>query len=541
MSDTAIQQETGADKVFVRRSSGLTRQVSAWDALMFAAMGPGLTVNLIYLMWTAYLYPGIHYPASIITILLMFPISALYWLFSVAMPRSGGEYVYVTRTVHPAIGLMCSFLITITIASAVGFCTDWAVTYGIGDGFAALGIATGSSWATGVGDFLWTQWGRMIVGTALEIIMFYVWLRGTKWVMKMSWSVVVITLGMLVLMAVVVIAGGGKEGFITSWNATSGTNYNDIVNFASNQGYVIGFTMLATIMGGLTYVSFNTLGATFSANIAGEVRGVQKSQMIALFGALTVEMVVWYVGVQIVYSAIGGEFNSALNNILHSSPDAYPAILGGREPFITLMLGFFTSNPVILIGFGLVMAYTIWMIGLGLGFAMLRNVFAWSFDRIIPAKFAELDRRYRSPWLTVITYSVVGEIFLIGYIWTPQYMSFAGFFIIAWFIAWIFLGVAGIMFPYRHKELYESAPPLVKSKFLGVPVIVILGAATLAISLAIEVFMFIPFIQGLNDWRGLITVGIFIVLPFIIYYISKAYHAKSAVPLEMQFASIPPE
>jgi len=40
---------------------------------------------------------------------IVIPLSLVFAMFAAAMPRSGGDYVYVSRTLHPAFGMMSSF------------------------------------------------------------------------------------------------------------------------------------------------------------------------------------------------------------------------------------------------------------------------------------------------------------------------------------------------------------------------------------------------------------------------------------------------
>jgi amino acid transporter len=528
-----------APEVFIRRSSGLTRQVSAWDALMFCCLGPGLTLPFIYAMWTPWLFPGSHYAWANLFALLMLPVIALYFLFSIAMPRSGGEYIYVTRTLTPVLGLITSFIVAIVMVTSVAVPTDWGITYGLADGFLGAGIQ--NSWATSIGEALWSPGWRFILGTISIAFGAFLWMLGTKWIMRLSWTVVGITGIVTVLAAIVILGGGGTQGFINSWNALSGTNYNDILALAANKGFVVNFTVFGTVAAGFSYVALNTIGSTFSANIAGEIRGVQRSQLIALFGSVAVLIVFWIILSIEIYGSIGGEFMNAMSTLAHGAPDAYPAIMGGHEPFITIMFGFLTNNAVFLIFFGFLMYITIWTAGTALGFAVIRNIFAWSFDRIIPAKFAELDRRFKSPWLTIVVFWAVAELILVAQVFFPQAMFWSSVNIMAWFIAWTLVGVAGILFPYRRKQLFESAPGIVKARLGGIPVVTILGVLSVAVSLFVEYIMFQPFFAGTNDPKLLIWVALWVIIPIIIYYVSKAVRARSAVPLGMQFQELPPE
>ncbi|HWL91190.1 MAG TPA: hypothetical protein VNP90_07470, partial [Actinomycetota bacterium] len=71
--------------VFIRQSSGLTRQISPRDALMYSAMNPGLLYALVYIVWAPAFYPGAHMGIGVLFVLLIFPVAALYWYFSVSM------------------------------------------------------------------------------------------------------------------------------------------------------------------------------------------------------------------------------------------------------------------------------------------------------------------------------------------------------------------------------------------------------------------------------------------------------------------------
>ena len=55
-------------------------------------------------------YPGVNvYLNELIAFALIIPLSLVFAMFAAAMPRSGGDYVYVSRTLHPALGMMSSF------------------------------------------------------------------------------------------------------------------------------------------------------------------------------------------------------------------------------------------------------------------------------------------------------------------------------------------------------------------------------------------------------------------------------------------------
>src|SRR5438046_10737266 len=84
---------------FVRRSSGLVRNISARDALILNVMFMAPTAIFVYGIWGAGSYPGINLPG---TALLAIPIGLGVGLFSalysVGRPRSCGDFIGAGRT-----------------------------------------------------------------------------------------------------------------------------------------------------------------------------------------------------------------------------------------------------------------------------------------------------------------------------------------------------------------------------------------------------------------------------------------------------------
>ena len=90
--------------LFVRQSTGLVKSASLWDAAMLnvANMGAGLAV---FIGITPYVRPGaVLWLASLITFLLTLPLVVLYTYFIVRIPRTGGDYVWITRRLHGGLG-----------------------------------------------------------------------------------------------------------------------------------------------------------------------------------------------------------------------------------------------------------------------------------------------------------------------------------------------------------------------------------------------------------------------------------------------------
>ena len=530
--------------VFIRQSSGLTRQVSARDALMYSAMNPGLLYALVYVVWAPAFFPGTHMGIGVLFVLLIFPIAGLYWYFSVSMPRSGGEYIYISRTLHPAAGLFASFVISITALSWTGQLQDWWIRWGLADPIRAVGISRDSQGWIDFANFLDQPLVRFLIGTAALVLTGWLFLKGAKAMMKVSyWAVGFAWLAVAILALVLVVSG--QDGFRDRFNQLSGAEYDAILEAGREAGAVFGVLLIPLIYASITYINLNTLGQTFSANLAGEIRGVARSQALALFGSLAMQMAIWFALYMLVYGNVGTNFMHSLDAIWANDPASLPPTLvhehTSSEPVPMLLMAFMTANPFLQLLFGLSFIIATWVSLAGLGFAPIRNVFAWSFDRLIPTRFSDITTRYRAPFWAIVAVILSAEVFLWLGIYSPAYSSAILYSIAAWFLAWIVLGIAGMVYPYRRKELFEAGPPATQRRIAGIPVISILGFVTLAVSLGTEWAVAQPFIKGEAEATQYVTVLGMALVPIVIYLIAHFYHRSRGIPLSLQFSQVPPE
>lgn len=534
-----VQSVGNIGQIFIRRSSGLTRQVSAIDAMFFCALAPGYLWSFIFITWVPWLYPGASLPLIAFGVLEVFPIAALYWLFSVSMPRSGGEYIYLSRTIHPAVGLVCSFIITYTLLNWVGLLTDWMMKFGIIDFPRAIGLMYNDPNWLNFTNILAGEWSRTVIATVAMLFLCYLLLKGSRWVMRLAYIAAASAGLALVAFAYAVLTGSGD--FAANWTAMTGVDFNSIIPIATSPevGLTLGFSAIATIMGAAVYTGANTAGSTLSANIAGEIRGVQRSQLIALFGSLLICLVVWFCVYSLAYMIAGADWISSLSALFMTGNAAYP--LGNTEAFPTLLAVYLTKSPLVV--FLMSLGFTITAFGTvaTLAFAASRNIFAWAFDRMIPVKFAEIDRHFRAPYLVIALVGFSGWIMAMIDIWAPQFNGYATSSTISWFAGWILLGVAGMIFAYRKKSLFDASPPLVRSRWLGVPVIFWMGLLTVIVCGFIEYSTIYPLFAGKFEPVVFYLIIFMVVFPLIIYFASSSYYKGKGIAVAKQFEEVPPE
>jgi basic amino acid/polyamine antiporter, APA family len=169
----------------------------------------------------------------------------------------------------------------------------------------------------------------------------------------------------------------------------------------------------------------------------------------------------------------------------------------------------------------------------------VRNIFAWSFDRVIPAKFADVTRT-GVPWVSVLFWGAIAylSLYLATYTTIFDYLAYTNF---GWWVAVAIVMFAAAIFPFRKKDLFKSAPSNVTKKIGPVPLITILAAVGIGLSLFVSYATILPSYTGFAvNTTDIVSILLIFVLAFIVYVISYYYHKHKGVPVELIAKELPP-
>jgi amino acid transporter len=524
-------------KIFVRTASGLVRNISPWGALSLAFVMPGI-LNAFYLgMWGAGLYPTAYEPPAVLLVFLLAPVMAVFYLFSVAMPRSGGDYIYVSRTLTPVLGMVTSWTFAIVFWSWAGNVAMLMWLYGPVVDFVARGQMTGNQGLVNLGLLMASPNILFVLSTLSTIAMGVIAWRGLKATTITMYVVWIFsTLGLLAF-AFIFLTMPSLDFFKTNMLKMTGVSYDSVIQLAKSNSWTGQFTILDTMYAGMVYVILNTLGNQAITTCAGEIKQVKKSTFLALFGSLALMVVYWFPQYYIAFQYPGSAFASA---------SAYLDMIGKNpyvvEPVWSYVAAFATNNPWLVTLEAWAFWASDWAIGFGSLFFSTRAVFAWSFDRVFPSFASAVDKR-GNPWGAVLIATIGCEIWTILNVYLPQYIKIVGYSVTIWMVGWVLLGLAAIVFPYRRKAIFQKSPDIVRKKIAGLPVIVYMGILTIIIGGAIAWATFVPALNGLTAFYPFVlTVVSCVVAPVIIFYAYYFYRTKfGKVPMNIQFKEIPPD
>ena len=165
-----IRDDSG---LYVRKATGLVRAAGRWSVLIYNIMFVSIGLMIVFaISLIPAFYPGSNIQLSfLLALIIVLPTSMVFAMLSVAMPRSGGDYVYVSRALGPAWGMMSNWNQTVWWILYGGVPSAFFAYYGLTPLLRSLGVLTNHAGLITWGDRLSTPTGAFLTGTALIVIL----------------------------------------------------------------------------------------------------------------------------------------------------------------------------------------------------------------------------------------------------------------------------------------------------------------------------------------------------------------------------------
>src|SRR5260370_2726832 len=266
MNKAASTVGTSQGGVFLRNATGLLREVSLLDAFIMNTFGMNIAVGAVFLFLQApaFFPQGNMLVAVIIgTLLMAFTLLWVYSTFAAAMPRSGGDYVYVSRALHPFLGWLLGWSQGMwLIFFWIGFNAWFALTFAVPVALSTIGAATGqSSWIDLSINLLasfpvlgiTTQWWVIIIGVLINIGFALLLILGGQGLLRWQNLFFLFAGGSIILAFLLLLFDGGhiQSAWYTFAIQHKGILFNQVIPTAVKNGYVLpggGFNLGATLL-----------------------------------------------------------------------------------------------------------------------------------------------------------------------------------------------------------------------------------------------------------------------------------------------------
>ena len=543
-----------SDMSFARKASGLVRGLSFVDAFGVGFMNQGLTPS----MWVMIsLGLGVYTGGNLIIATLFSALlcgigfSLVWGILGGSMPRSGGEYIYNSRIIHPLIGIAESFGNAFVWIMWIYILAPWTVDPGLTMMFQFLGRPDISETLTSkintpFGPF--AIWFFLIASLVNLIALLFV-VFGLKIFARVQKVIMVLGIaGCLVILLVFTFTS--RDAFITAWNNLA-AQYGSL----DYNGFLATARLTIEEAGDVlpkTWNWFDTLGVMVAGSwlfaysycitfIAGEVKRPDKTIILANLSAILVPATFMLWLAIVLYRTVGFEFLSATAWVDNLGEGLAGYTLPWSPNFVGLAAVINHNWFVVFMMAMSFIVFNLWWVALSY-LAFPRILFAWGMDRMGPKWFADIDYRWASPVKNHILCFVLGEIGILLYTIFQDQMS--GLSVTGLEIVSVFgvTAVAAAIFPFskKAKNIWDASP-YKKWNILGIPVVTIGGLVNL-IYLAILFYFFIvmPDLEGLAI-SSLLFYAVIWAIGVGWYFYWKKRNKDIGVDISMTFGELPPD
>jgi amino acid transporter len=528
-------------KVFTRQATGLVREASWFDAALYNFFGAAIPVTLVYVfLFGPAFYPGADLRVStLIALLLTLPSALIFALLQAAIPRAGGDYAWLSRIVHPAVGFASNLSTSLWYCFFIALNATLLGTAALAPLLRVIAGTTGSPDIASAAEFALSAPGVIVIGIAViglaAVLLTFgrglrTYLRAQK-ITGIYWILATVFLAAVVVFLVDATTFEERfDQYIANLGGPADAYQLVLTEGAYSETPVDArATVLAQTL------PFYALGFIFiSAYLGGEIRESRYSTLLAMPGAQIVAGITIFIVIAAYLGSIGNPFLASLGVV-------DPAMYGLTSVPNYLELAAIASGSSVL---GIVM-----MAGMVAYFLIIaavpmilvsRNILAWGIDRLVPERLADVNESTHSPVAAIVLVSIVSIVLVVILALDPSLTGLVG--LLGLVLTYVAVGVAGLLFPYRRRDLFETSP--FSGRVAGVPWVALVGVAATVTSLGLVAILLIDENSGtslsLNPDRALFAIAVFLGgIP--VWYLIRAIQRRRGVNIELAYKEIPPD
>lgn len=275
-------------------------------------------------------------------------------------------------------------------------------------------------------------------------------------------------------------------------------------------------------------------GFIFSSNyFAGEIRLRKRTHIYSMPGAVLLAVIVLVLLVPTFSHVIGHDFASELGI---ATPSAYGFSAGAPAypELIGIASGSSVVGIIVIVGFAIGLA--VWLPQTMM--LVSRNMFAWSFDRVVPEKLSYVDPRSRSPIWAIGVMLLLSIASTAIYAFTTWFSSLSA--LLGLSLPLLVTAVAGILLPFRQRALVENSP--YARRVAGIPILTLVGSlALVGFGCAVAVLLWDPGSgASLSKDPGKLELAVVVyVVGVAFWFISRAVRSRQGVDLDLAYRELP--
>jgi basic amino acid/polyamine antiporter, APA family len=533
-------------QMFTRRASGLVRVMSPYSAFAYNVLNIGVIFPWVYITTLAAFPNANVWTGIIITGIFTGFLAVVYAGLASAMPRTGGDYVFQSRTLKPWLGFAIVSTMIITFFLQWQALGGWLVAVlGLSPMFLGLGLTTGNQTFINWGIWFATPIGAMVTTMVTSTFAALILIKSFRWFVKIQWVMWYGFLLSFVLMVVMFFLTPTST-FIARYDratqvivGSGGLTYQGLLSgYFTPTTEAVWFTTLLVAPVALT--SLGWVG--YAQEQAGEIQGAQslRNQMFINLGGGLFSMVLMAILAFAMIQTVGQNW---LSGAAAASFAGAPMI----APWFSNLALMLTDNPIILF----LMIVGVLLNALQVVFNVIigwtRVAVAMSIDGALPKVVSHVSPRTHTPVYAHVIFLILGG-YLYAYIYNlvPGYLTYTLAVTTVATVMYIGTAIGGAVFPRTRREVYRTSP-IAKYKVGPVPLITICGAIAAVFS-AVMLFAYIvePFLGIADLSKGFIGVqSLLIMLAIFVgwsvyYFVRRAYLKSVGINLDLAYKEVPP-
>jgi APA family basic amino acid/polyamine antiporter len=541
-SRESTQQPTSPiPAAYARKSTGLVRQIGLGGQGVFAASGSPFGVTLVLGLFALTLFPKSNFFVALAIALVAGSFAwVTFALLSAMMPRVGGDYAFVSRILHPAVGLGSNLAFFVGSMMASGLWCYWVAEQGLSPAFSVIGAVIGSKGFTELGASFGPEHhvNIFLVAVGALVLMSVLSALGTKVAFRVITALFVIAaVGFAI--DILILALTSHSSFVSKINHLGGAgSYASTIGKGSASLFpTSGYSTRSTI-GAAYYLLSNTVFCWVGAYTIAEFRGAgqRKRQLQTMVGAGVGQIFVVLMGALIFLHTVGYDFFTSALSGNFTGPGGGTVGLAGYVYFAGL------AAPGKFLVVVLSLAFMGWWLpGLYVNMAMAqRALLSYSLDGLLPRKVAYVSPKTHTP-LVAIAIVMLGS--LAGVAWVSFSSSFfeaLGIMLLLSFVPMVFVGIAAMVVKFRRPDLYRGSPA--EWRVAGVEVLPVAGAGCFLVGVvAIATALYFHKELAFNLWQAASLPFLILAVGLVWYATARALRGKQGIDLGLVYSTIPPE
>ncbi len=459
-----------------------------------------------------------------------------------AIPRAGGEYVYLSRVVSPIAGSVAGIAIAIVFTYILSTNAHFAAVF-TPFTLTALGSAFNSGSIANAANDVTTHLAILLISCGVMILVALASIFSLRRLAQIILGLIIVQLIAFAVLALL-LADHSHSDFVAAFARYTHHPgaYQSLIALGKSNGVSYGASFAAMI-GIIPFMVLNYNGVLYSYYVGGELRRPGRTYLYASAISIGLLVVVW-VGVwALLRHTAGLHFMQAQANLGANDPNAYAKVTDLNSTAGGLGYGLvLAGDPISKILFGVAVPVAEIAVNLAFVAVTTRVLFALAFDRLLPVSVARVSERNHAPMVAIGIVVAVG----IGFCVLTTYANVSNIVALqSLFLALVLLagGVAATFLAHRRRDLVLRPGETDVARWLGLPRTTWIGGLTTALALfTVIVIVAHPNVYGNFSAESVITLAVVLLAGPVIYVIARALRRhRNQLDLGMAMRELPPE